>query len=509
MNNVHKDFFDMRNFILMFSILMSLFLSCSKGNVKNLVKFKINIDSISLEKFDDIHISVSLNNRDAPEIKKVGICWGKSPEPTLTDSSRNFSSSYSTIISKIGESSTYYFRAFIQTNDKVIYSESRSIATGGLNILIDKEYNNGRSRNFVDVKETSNGLFIALVNSIGIYSTNWPELILFDKSGNVMWSKEYNQYHSQAPINIFETKEGFLLITTDWTTTNNGHIFTMLDKEGNVLWEKKYGVKKYKEFLRILDIKDESLMIALREYDNMTNGIRENCVITNYLINLSGNIISSTTYSMDNILAEGPRPLSFNDSADRGFVATYSWFNTKQSIVLYDIIVKKISLDYKLLWEKKYGGEVDEHVIQISPSLNKNWNLLGYSHSFGLTRPSSWLFQVNNQTGDIVWQTMYSNLTYGISGSTLPTSLCEKDLDSYYISGNVGDSYATKSSAFIAKLTSSGKTYWDYTFDNKRYGTRASQKIFVNEQDIYLFSFKTGPTSNSPTSLVFTKLRET
>lgn len=239
------------------------------------------------------------------EIKKVGICWSKSSMPTITDSSRSLSSPYSTIINKIGENDTYYFRAYIQTADKTIYSESKSISTGGLNVLIDKEYNNGRSRNIIDVKETMDGAFIALVSSSGLYSTYWPELILFNKSGDVMWSKEYPQYESQYPVNIFEIEGGFLLVTTDYTTVNFGHIFTRLDNSGNVLWEKKYGTKRNKDLMRVLDNKNNSLIITLREYDDMKNGIRENCVLTNYLIDLNGNLLSSTTYSADNGLAEG------------------------------------------------------------------------------------------------------------------------------------------------------------------------------------------------------------
>lgn len=169
---------------------------------------------------------------------------------------------------------------------------------------------------------------------------------------------------------------------------------------------------------------------------------------------------------------------------------------------------KKISFDNRLLWEKKYGGTADEYVIQISSSANKNWNLLGYSSSFGLTKPSAWLFQVDAQTGAMVWQVVYSNLRYGTSGVTYPRSLYEKSVDAYYIAGSVADYYVTTSSAFIAKLRPAGQTSWEYTFDNAKYGRRAGVKIFVYGRDIYLFSIKTGPTPNSPSGIVFTKIQE-
>ena len=174
-----------------------------------------------------------------------------------------------------------------------------------------------------------------------------------------------------------------------------------------------------------------------------------------YLLKLdsNGNVIFEKSYG-GNLAEEGIKIISTNDGHFILIGTTESSGNGQK-----DIHVLKINADGTLLWEKSFGGALDDKpadIIETSPS---EFCIAATTESFGAGSRDIYLTWID-QSGNLIRQ-----ITYGgsdMDGSSGLIAIEKEELMLYGYTRNFG---ATSRDLYLMKLTSTGDSLWA-----KRYG---------------------------------------
>lgn len=124
----------MKKFNLLFiSVLFISTISCSIDEGNNPSKLKIINESSSNNNeatFTPITIKGSIIETNSNSISSRGICWSKTPNPTINNNILTLESNIiNNEISNLSVNTMYYFRIFAIVNNKIIYGENISSST--------------------------------------------------------------------------------------------------------------------------------------------------------------------------------------------------------------------------------------------------------------------------------------------------------------------------------------------------------------------------------------------
>jgi hypothetical protein len=383
------------------------------------------------------------------------------------------------------------------------------VVTGGFQVLWEKEYNNGRNRDIVQVIETSDNSFLELIKTLG-NSMAWTEVVKIDSAGNIQWDYEYNQNEWKEPNYIMKLPDGYLFVTTNWTLSGRGVFVTKIDLNGSKIWEKSFNRKTNQEFIRIALLTNDTLILTTKAFESIDNGIRINCSINDFILNLNGDLISENSVSNNNKFNEGSYAFLALIVPGDGFLTSNSYSPINSGLVQYDIIVQKFNELNQLSWENIYGGNGDENPATISTCFNGNYVILGSTSSKGNTSKSDWLFEIDKSNGNMIWDFTYGNLIYGTFGYTVPLGFYQNNNGQYYITGLVSDSYYARSSAYIVKTDETANLLGEYTYvnaDGINY-SRGNSIIVNSNSEIYIFGTRISELSDNSNALFLTKLKE-
>jgi hypothetical protein len=500
----------MRKKIIIFTFLSIFYsLSCKKELEGTLNEdITVTIDSFKVSGFDNIFVKASFQNIPVSGIKGWGFCWSEDPDPTTLDSIRvlSLTQPFEATINNIGKRAKFYFRAYITTAKRTIYSNDVNINTHGLQVKWEKGYNNGKTKVLVQVIETTDNSFLELNQTYG-NSIAWTEIIKVDSSGNIKWDHEYNQNEWKEPNFIMNVPDGYIFTTTKWQSYSMGVFVTKIDLNGAKIWEKGYNRKIMQEFVRLDPLSDNKFFLTTMAFDGFdNNAIRTNCSINDFEINANGDLISENSVLNNHKLYESSFHFSVLSIPDDGFIILGDHLSIKLGTSTFDILVQKYNRSDQLSWEKTYGGNQDDFSVKIAPSPSGNYVILGNSYSKGTTGQSDWLFEIDKNNGNMIRDISYGVLHNGSSGCTHPIGFFIHNRK-YFISGALDCNQ--QESAYIVKTDENGDLLWEYTY-KEEYGYNYSlgNNIVVNSNDeIYVFGTGYGQPDNS-NSLFITKFKE-
>lgn len=196
-------------------------------------------------------------------------------------------------------------------------------------------------------------------------------------------------------------------------------------------------------------IKDDTLYILGQSKSfNDPNG-------DHYLIKLDiyGDIIFEKTYG-GNLTEEGTKIITTGDGNLILIGTTESSGNGQK-----DIHVLKINTNGIVLWEKSFGGSLDDKPIDIIETSDSEFCIAASTESFGVGSLDIYLIWIN-QSGDLIRQTTFGGSE--IDGSSGLIEIENNEIMLYGYTRNFG---ANGRDFYLMKLTSTGDSLW-----SKRYG---------------------------------------
>jgi hypothetical protein len=136
-----------------------------------------------------------------------------------------------------------------------------------------------------------------------------------------------------------------------------------------------------------------------------------------------------------------------------------------------DAYFVKTDANGNMLWNKTYGGTGDEYMIFVIQTSDSGYMLSGYTTSFGAGSRDAWLIKTD-ASGNMMWNKTYGGIGYDFAYQSVQTSD-----GGYVFNGITNSSGAGNIDAWLVRTDSSGNMVW-----NKTYGGTAADYGYAMAQ---------------------------
>jgi hypothetical protein len=225
-------------------------------------------------------------------------------------------------------------------------------------------------------------------------------LIKTDSSGNEVWSKTYGGARYDGIESMVVTSDGGYALagyTISYGTGNNDFWLVKTDSSGNQVWSKTYGGTGYDYAYSVIQTGDGGY--ALTGFTNSFGGGKPNVLLVK--TDSSGNQVWSKTYGG----TDDDRAFSVVQTGDGGYAI--AGYTNSSGAGDYDFYLIKTDSSGNEVWSKTYGGTYWDGVESMVVTSDGGYALVGYARSFGAGRNDAWLVKTDS-SGNELW-----NKTYG------------------------------------------------------------------------------------------------
>lgn len=352
----------------------------------------------------------------------------------------------------------------IVSSSPALVSNSVLLVTGSGNAVKSWDKTVGRSRDelFSSMISTANGGNIAVgtvrYNDGGV-TPNRAMLFSIDKDGNEVWAQSYGGNKEQSFVTALPMSDGGYLLGGQ----------TRSDAGGDVS-DPSFGVNS-SDFW-IVKVNASFTKEGDRRYGgNADDGLSSLLKTTD-----GGYLMGGTTYS-------GRNGSITQDSRGNG-----------------DFWVKKIGADFSDKWDYRFGGSGLDNLSSMIATVDGGYLLVGYSNSgqdSNKSQPSQggqdyWVVRID-ANGTKLWDKRFGGTLDDYCNAVIPTSDGGYLLGGTSISGQNGDRTQSSrggSDVWVVKIDANGKLLWDKRFGGS--GTDGLTNLIATNDGNFLLSGITG-----------------
>jgi hypothetical protein len=339
-----------------------------------------------------------------------------------------------------------------------------------------------------DIISTSDGGFIMCGHSYSSsndveanYGLNDGWVVKLSIDGQIEWQKNYGGSNMEFLRSILETSTGgFVFVgysrSDDFDLTSNNGSFDMwlvkINETGDILWERTFGGSGTEFGVSVLETSDLGFITAgittSSNGDVTSNNGEQDIWITRH--NQFGELIWQKTYggALNEVIGE------LIQIEDGNFAIAGSTRSNDGDVTSLnggsDAWIFSIDADGQLLWEKTLGGSLDEIAYGISATEENGLIAVGYAQSsdgdiaLNQGEDDFWVVRLNS-VGDLLWES-----SFGGSSSELALKILDAFGDGFLISGFTSSIDGDLSSSFggldawIIRIDENGQLIWERSF---------------------------------------------
>ena len=335
-------------------------------------------------------------------------------------------------------------------------------------------------------------------------------LIKYDNNGNIIWKTNWGGNDDDSFFHAieFEDKSIILVGNSESTNingiTNKGHtdaIIVKYDSEGNMLWQKNWGDTLTDSFYYSTKVNNDNFIAV---GSKKTSDVTFKAIIIKY--DKDGTILWEKEWGGSQVDVF----YSVAQTKDNGFIVVgdskSNGTDTSPNVDKAKGIIIKYDSEGNLIWEREWGGLLEEHLCSVVVTENNEFLIIGDSKSTDIPN----ITNAGNKDGIILKYDNNGNLLFEKSwGGNLdeyfPTvALAEKEnfivtgcTNSTNIEGltNKGDC-----DAIILKYDKNGKLLWKQNWSEEGYETFKKVLIHPTKSSIYAIGYSTLTNMNDLTS---------
>lgn len=243
------------------------------------------------------------------------------------------------------------------------------------------------------------------------------------------------------------------------------YVITKIDLYGNIIFAKAYGDSGYEHTSESINkISDGNYILSDSKGNYSTNGVTAGLI----KITPQGDTLWTRYFSSGKYFTAGRCAI---ETRDKGF-ALVGW--TKDSVTNSQwYLVKTDSIGNKL-WEKQYGGSLQEDTRSIVETPDKGFLIAGWTTSYGSGSMDGFLIKTDSM-GTKLWQKTYGGTSLAESFSTI-TSLIDGN---YLLTGEkcLGPGIYDNDQGYLVKIDPNGNILWQ-----KNYGSPNNDAFFASKE---------------------------
>ncbi|MBF0318778.1 MAG: hypothetical protein HQL01_03085 [Nitrospirae bacterium] len=305
-----------------------------------------------------------------------------------------------------------YTVALAPDNGTVLGGYTRSYGAGDRDFLIVKldaaglplwqyTYGGTGDEDIQSIKATSDGGLI-----VAGYTTTFGAgqydmwIVKLSSTGAIQWQKTYGGPLTEYAKSIEQTPDGGYIVvgyTASFGAGAHDIWLLRLNADGSVRWQKTCGGPGLENTYAVRQASASGFIVAGQA--NNFNLLPSSGNQDVWLLKLgeSGNIEWQKSYGGPGIESV----YTVENTAEGGYIfAAYSdSFNAGD----LDVWIVKLNADGLILWQKAEGGSGDDQAFSISRMPDNGYVAAGDTNSFGAGGLDAWVFKINAQ-GEVLWQ---------------------------------------------------------------------------------------------------------
>lgn len=272
-------------------------------------------------------------------------------------------------------------------------------------------------------------------------------VLKINKYGDTIWTKCYGENTDEFSYSIKKHGNGYVIAGYKYYTQGTDIYLIKIDPEGNILWEITAGDSSY-EYIRDFEISQDGNLV-LAGYKGLSP---QNYDFYFAKIDTLGNFLWEKTYGGN--LNDFGYSISKTENGYIGVGYTYS-FGAGDA----DIYVIRIDENGDTLWTKRFGREnEDDAGFYISPTSDGNYVICGTSHWVLLGYEIVYMKITGN--GNLLWRWYNGSLDNDFAWCIKET--CDRG---YVITGNFG------TLVWLLKTDSLGTPMWSENYGGNGFET--------------------------------------
>jgi len=281
-------------------------------------------------------------------------------------------------------------------------------------------------------------------------------VLKLDSNGNKLWDKTYGGSGGDGANSIQQTQDGGYIVA-GWTWSFGGDIRVLkLDSNGNKLWDKTYGGSGGDNANSIQQTKDGGYIVAgwAESYGAGGEGGEYIWVLK---LDSNGNKLWGKTYGG----SKWDQANSIQQTQDGGYIVA-GWTESYAPGTA-DILVLKLDSNGNKLWDKTYGGSINDEANSIQQTQDGGYIVAGWTWSYGAGGEDIWVLKLDSN-GNKLW-----DKTYGGRDLDGAYSIQQTQDGGYIVAGWTRSYGAGESDIWVLKLDSNGNKLWDKTYGGSKW----------------------------------------
>jgi hypothetical protein len=349
------------------------------------------------------------------------------------------------------------------------------------------------------------------LNSFGIYDI-W--LAKTDSIGNMQWSKSYGGSDSEIAVAVKETGDGGYIIlgntkSIDGDVSNNHGLVDLwilkIDHIGNLIWEKSFGGTNLEFAGGIVQTTDSGFVIV-GSSTSIDGDLTSSYGSSDYWvlkIDQQGNLLwqknlggTQDDYAYSVTLNNQGEIILVGESKSMNGNVTGHHYDTNYG-TNNDIWIVKLSTSGSIIWEKCFGGALEETAYSIDNCTHGGYYVAGTNIGDDCDVSGShgnydyWVIRIS-EDGDLLWQKSLGGTTSD-NGYCIKTSRNNGCIVSGYSNsgdGNISNHHGAggvlgTNDCWIVRLDSIGNIAWERSFGGS--GGEYTNSLILTADNGYAF----------------------
>jgi len=280
-----------------------------------------------------------------------------------------------------------------------------------------------------------------------------------DRAGNKLWDRVFEENLSAGATSMIQAADGgyALLSSRELGSFNMDFHVTKINAQGNTEWERDYGGSSLEFARKIQQAPDGGYVIL----GSTTDTVAGNNKIYLIKTNATGQVEWERTY--------GSREDAFSliATTDGGYAMlgqTKDINNTGKS----DVYLLKVNSSGAMEWEKTFGGPLDDQGYALVQAPDGGYMLLGFIEKPELPIYDMYLIKTN-QSGEKQWEN-----TYDVQGNEGGVDIKPTPDGGYVLLGYANLGGTTGADVFLVKIDGTGTVQWKKTYGDTTYDSGIS-----------------------------------
>ena len=312
---------------------------------------------------------------------------------------------------------------------------------------------------------------VALTSDSGIAISGWynvdgfgtAEFVLLraDSNGNKKWASTYGEKIDKRAkkkngsgnecYSILETLDkGFLLVgeVHSFGAGKSDVYLVKIDNNGDTMWSRTYGGIE-SDYGESAAATSDSGFVITGFTESFGAGLRDI-----YILRLNALGDTLWTKTLGGVSTESAKDIAITSNGDiiiTGFTFSYGAGNA-------DAYLAKIDKFGNLLWEKSYGGLLNDYGYSVDVRNDAGYIISGATESFGAGEQDVYVIKTDSN-GNILW-----SKTYGGERFDTGNAIQETSDRGFIIAGSTNSFNLDWEDAYLIKLDSIGDTLWTQSY---------------------------------------------